>query len=70
MPRSEISGVIISHVWDDDSRTEFRIVKRKYDDSGIAVTLQDSTDDMVTLRPESWPDIRDQIQKMMDEANE
>ena len=65
MPIVEITSVTASHIWDDETKSDFVITKGNFDDTGYYVELKDGND-TVYLRPESWPLIRDQINAMME----
>jgi|GEM_PF-2577588 len=68
MPVAKVTKVTVSQVWDDNSSTDLQISKRCMDTSGLHVAL--STDgETVNIYPESWPEIRDQIESMMDEIH-
>lgn len=69
MPRCKVTGVIVSHIWDDDSSTDYEIKLRK-DDQGNSEVWVTQSDTFIALHEESWPEIRDQIQAMMDEIEE
>lgn len=68
MPVSQVTKVTVSHVWDDKTSTDVEISKRCNDPSGqhIALTTDGET---VCIFPESWDEIRDQIDAMMDEIH-
>lgn len=63
MPRSEIVGVTVSHVWDDDSRTNYRI-ERGEGDEGVFVTLSDG-EDSIRIHKESWSKIQGNIELLI-----
>lgn len=65
MPKAQITAVVISHIWDDESRTDTEVCRGEFEDQGPYVTLREDNQ-TVYLRPESWPEIRDQIQDMFD----
>lgn len=65
MPYSKITGVIVSHVWDDDNIDEYKINVGEFSDTGPYVSVSDD-DQVVHFRRESWPEIRDQIDSMFD----
>lgn len=66
MPRAKISKITVAHVWDDDSVSHYEIEAQYSETSGPYVSL--STDrDIVHLFPEPWPEIREQIQGLLDE---
>ena len=67
MPRSEIKSVTVSHIYDDDSVDDFKIEKGEFEATGKYVSLNDG-DQTIYLRPESWPEIREQIQSFFDDA--
>ena len=65
MPRAEVTGVTVSHIWDDESKNDVEINKGYFDDTGPYVSVQDDGQ-TIYFRPESWLEIRDQIQAMFD----
>ena len=66
MPTVKVTGVTVSHVWDDESQSDYEIRCGRFDDTGPYVSVTDDSD-TIFIRPESWGEIRDQIQSMMDE---
>lgn len=66
MPTVKVTGVTVSHIWDDESQSDYEIRCGRFDGTGHYVSLKDDGN-MVFIRPDSWPEIRDQIQCMMDE---
>jgi len=68
MPRSKISKITVTHVWDDDSETEYTIGTHVSEESGGYVYV-DSSSERICFHPESWDDIRDQIDEMMYNVN-
>jgi hypothetical protein len=65
MPKVKISAVTVAHEFDDESASETVISCGRFDDGDGYVSLKDDGD-IVYLRVESWPEIRDQIQMMFD----
>jgi hypothetical protein len=63
MPKVEVAEVTVSHIWDDDSKSDIKIAKGRFGDAGPYVSVKDD-DETIYFRPESWPEVRDQIQKM------
>lgn len=66
MPRTQKTAVVISHICDDDSRSDIEICRGSFNDDGPYVTIRDDSQ-TVYLRPESWPNIRDAIQDFFDD---
>jgi hypothetical protein len=66
MPRVEVTSATVSHIWDDNSSSDVKISKMTSNDTGFAVLVNEGQD-TICLRPESWPEIRDQIDAMMDQ---
>lgn len=62
MPKVEMTEATISHIWDDDSKTDYRITKGESSESGPYIMI----DSEIIIYPDSWPEIRDQIQKFID----
>lgn len=63
--KTEVTAITISHIWDDESQTDISIRKGIFDDTGAYVSVEDDGQ-TIYLRPESWPEIRDQIQGFFD----
>lgn len=69
MPRAKVTGVTVSHIWDDDSQSDIEISSGRFEDTGHYVSVKDDNQ-TIYIRPESWGEIRDQIQAMMDEMED
>ena len=63
MPKAKITSVTVSHIWDDDSASETKISRSTEGDDDPTVSLNQDGQ-IVYLRTESWPEIRDQIDAM------
>lgn len=59
MSYSEITSVIVSHFYDDQSKTDFIITKRE-DESNLCVEIENNCES-IRLPLESWEMIRDQV---------
>lgn len=68
MPKVKVTAVTVSHIWDDDSQSDIEVRCGRFSDTGHYVSLKDDGQ-TVFIRPESWDEIRDQIQAMMDEID-
>jgi len=71
MPRSNISSVTVQHIWDDDSTIDYQVqesVPNINSDYGPFVSVEQGGDILI-LYPESWSEIRDQIECFMESFN-
>lgn len=66
MPRADITAVTVSQIWDDESSTATTIAKCEDSIGCPFVTIMQDADS-IRIFPESWGDIRDQIQTMIDD---
>ena len=66
MPKVKVTGVTVAYVWDDDSKSETTVCCGRFDNTGPYVSVKEDSGETIYLRPESWPEIRDQIQEMFD----
>lgn len=66
MPHAKITGVQVSHIWDDGSTEDIKLTRSLEgdDDPTVSLVAEGVT---IYLRPESWPEIRDQIDAMFEE---
>lgn len=66
MPHAKITGVQVSHIWDDGSTEDIKLTRSLEgdDDPTVSLVAEGVT---IYLRPESWPEIRDQIDDMFQE---
>ena len=60
MPNAHENGATISHNWDDDSSSEYKIKLIIDDETGAKVYLSSAGDSLI-IYPESWELIRDKI---------
>lgn len=69
MPRVEVTSVVVSQIWDDGCIWTFEIDLARFADGDpyVSVTHDDET---IYFCPDSWPEIRDQIQSMLDSVSE
>lgn len=65
MPTVEVPKVIVRHVWDDGSSTDFEI-ERITDSDGLPAVKLAQGDDSIYLYPESWSEIHDQLWLMFE----
>lgn len=65
MPKAEITRVVVPSIHEDGSTIDIIIRKGKFDDRGTSVSIDDDGQ-TVYVYPCSWPDIRDQIQGLID----
>ena len=68
MPHSRVSGVVVTHVWDDGSEQNYTLTSSK-NDQGFRVEISDGGD-LIHLYKESWDEIRDQIDGLFEQAQE
>ena len=68
MPSVEITGVTVSHVWDDGSKNKIVISKASFEDTGNYVSVKED-DQIIYFLADSWPEIRDQVQSMFDDLS-
>jgi len=64
MPQAKLTGVIITHVWDDDSTGKYRLDFHS-DSLGKRVYLEEDSD-TVTIHEGSWPEIKLQIDRLFE----
>lgn len=69
MPHVKVTGVIVSHFFEDGSHEDVKISAGEFkaDEPYVSLELDGDT---FYFRPESWPEIRAQIQAMFDESGE
>ena len=66
MPHAKITGVVVTHIFDDEETIDTKISRSIEGDDDPTVDIhQDGK--TVFLRPESWPEIRDEIDAMFQE---
>jgi len=70
MPTSKVTAVTISHQWDDDSSSDIIVSRGSFSDLGPYVSIKEDGGDCIYIRPESWPEIRDQAQGFFDDMAE
>ncbi len=70
MPKAKKIGAIVAHVYDDDSKEEINITAGEFSDTGGYVHVSSDGDDAFYFRPESWPLIRDEVDRLMKEIAE
>lgn len=69
MPTVEVTSVTVSHIWDDKTKSDTEVEKGTFDDTGPYVAVRED-DGSIYFRPESWPEIRGQIQSMFDSMSD
>jgi hypothetical protein len=69
MPEVKVTGMTITTIWDDESRSDIEIKSGSFDDSGDYVSITDDNQ-TIYLKSISWPEIRDQIQSIFDQNEE
>lgn len=66
MPHAKITGVVVTHIFDNDQPIETKINRSLEGDDDPTVDINQDGQ-TVFLRAESWPEIRDQIDDMFQE---
>lgn len=65
MPKAQVTSVTVAHIFDDESTEDYKIGVWRRDDETV-ISVRDSSG-MVWFRPESWPEVREQINGFMDD---
>lgn len=67
MTKTKVTAVTVTHFADDGSESSFTIEAENGQLTGPLVSVSGSTSDRVWFRPESWPEVREQINGFMDD---
>ena len=65
MPKAKVTSVTVAHVFESGNTQDYRIGLYKRDDETV-ISVRDGSG-TVWLRPESWPEVREQINGFMDD---
>lgn len=60
MPKVKVTGVTISEIWDDESRSEISLDSGVCEDTGAYVSIGDNGQ-TIYIKKTTWPEIREQI---------
>ncbi len=68
MPKARVSGVVVSHMWDDESTQDYTITVQETE-TGLRIDLGDGSD-LLHIYEDSWEIIREQIDGLLEQAKE
>lgn len=65
MPEVKVTGVTISTIWDDETKSDTEINCGTFEDTGDYVSIKEDSN-QVFIRADEWGEVRDHIQSMFD----
>ena len=68
MAQSKVTGVVITHQWDDESSQEYTVSVHETG-QGLRVDIGDGND-LLWIYEDSWPLIREQVDRLLGQSKE